>query len=127
VNSVEPTAVVAARRFIEEHATAEDLTLGRTAKHVRLSEDYFSKLFQRSTGLTFTDYLCRVRIDRVRHLLATTPMGVAEVALACGFGSVPHFNRVFRRYTSLAPTAYRRTMHPFPQTSGLQKTLGCEG
>jgi AraC-like DNA-binding protein len=34
-------------------------------------------------------------------------MRVTEVAYACGFESIPHFNRVFRQYAGISPTEYR--------------------
>lgn len=102
-----PKIVFAARQYTEENVDNEGLTLAQVARHVRRNPDYLSKVFQQTVGTSFTEYLNRIRVDRVCALLDRSPEGIAELAMACGFGSVPHFNRVFRRYTGMSPSAYR--------------------
>jgi AraC-like DNA-binding protein/ligand-binding sensor protein len=105
--NAEPPAVQKARQFITEHQT-EDLSLGMVAKAVNTSSYYFCKLFKKATGLTFTEYLSRVRIERAKNLLLNPNARVSEVAFDTGFQSLTHFNRVFRRIVGESPTEYRR-------------------
>ena len=60
-------------------------------------------------GMTFTDYLARLRLERAKDMLLNHNMPVGDIAFASGFGSIPHFNRAFKRYTNLTPTSYRGT------------------
>lgn len=103
----EPPAVQKARQYIEEHQS-EDLSLGVVSKAVNTSTFYFCKLFKRATGLTFTEYLARVRVERAKNLLLNPNARVSEVAFDTGFQSLTHFNRVFRRVVGKSPTEFRR-------------------
>ena len=50
----------------------------------------------------------RLRLERARHLLRQTSMGVIEVGLACGFGSASAFSRAYRQHYATAPSADRK-------------------
>jgi AraC-like DNA-binding protein len=68
-------------------------------------------MFKKSTGLTFTDYLARVRVEKVRNLLLNPHKRISEAAFEAGFQSLSQFNRVFRRVAGEAPTTYRDRLH----------------
>lgn len=104
-----PCALAQALAYIREHQS-EALSLRGVARQVNLSPYYFCKLFHRVMGMTFTQYLTRLRLERAKDLLLNPAMTVGEVATAVGFGSIPHFNRSFKKYTGMTPTAYR-TVH----------------
>ena len=61
--------------------------------------------------MTFTDYLARVRVEKVRNLLLNPHKRISEAAYEAGFQSLSQFNRVFRRVAGEAPTAYRSRLH----------------
>ena len=102
-----PMAVAAGCRFAEQHLGGKIL-LTDVARHVALSADHFSRLFRRALGMPFGEYVNRCRVVYAQRLLTGSSRRVAEVSYACGFDSVPHFNRVFRRITGTSPTCYRR-------------------
>ena len=77
-----------------------------------MSAFYFCKSFRRSTGLTFTDYVARVRVEQAKQLLINPHQRVSEAAYAAGFQSLSQFNRVFRRVAGEPPTAYRARLQP---------------
>jgi AraC-like DNA-binding protein len=60
-----------------------------------------------STGLTFTDYLGRVRVEQAKRMLLNPHLRVSEIAYAVGFQSLTHFNRMFRQLTCESPTRFR--------------------
>lgn len=103
----EPEAIAKARRFIHENLS-EPLRLRDAARSAALSTSYFSRMFKKSTSLSFTEYLARVRVDQARELLLNPNLHVSEIAFAVGFQSIPHFNRVFKKLTGTAPGAYRQ-------------------
>lgn len=98
-----------AKTFIEDHQ-AEDLRLNEVAKAVNTSAYYFCKMFKQATGLTFTNYLARVRVEKVKNLLLNPHVRVSEAAFQVGFQSLSQFNRVFRSISGESPSAYRERM-----------------
>ena len=107
----ESPQITRARSFITEHQD-EDLSLEHVAKAVNMSAFYFCKMFKKATGMTFTDYLARVRVEKVKNLLLNPHKRISEAAFEAGFQSLSQFNRVFRRVAGESPTAYRDRIHP---------------
>lgn len=108
--SAEPPAVVKARAFIAEHL-GEELSLEPVARAAGMSAFYFCKVFKSATGVTFTDYVGRARVEKTKQLLLNPNTRVSEAAYESGFQSLSQFNRVFRRITGEAPSAYRDKLH----------------
>lgn len=108
--STEMPAITRARALIaERHAT--ELSLTEMAQAVNMSAFYFCKTFKKATGMTFTAYLARVRVEKVKNLLLNPNKRVSEAAYEAGFQSLSQFNRVFRRIAGEAPTIYRDRLH----------------
>jgi AraC-like DNA-binding protein len=104
--NAEPPMITRAKEFILERQT-DILRLSQVARAVNASTYYFCKMFKKATGINFTDYLARVRIDKAKNLLLNRSLRVSEIAYAVGFQSLTHFNRVFRRIVGQSPTEYR--------------------
>lgn len=96
-----------AKEYILRHYK-EELRLEKVAKEVRLSPNYFSKLFKRVTGYSFAAYLTQLRIAKAKDLLENTTLSVTEVALEVGFNDPAYFTSVFKRYVGMKPLAYRK-------------------
>jgi AraC-like DNA-binding protein len=105
----EAPVVTRVKEFIEVNY-GEHLSLPVAAKVAHTSTFYFCKLFKRVTGLNFTDYVARVRIERAKNLLLNPNLLVSEIAFEVGFQSLTHFNRVFKRLTGQSPTRYREQL-----------------
>lgn len=87
---------------------SEELCLGEVAEEVSLSKHHFSRLFRRSVGVSFQEYLAATRVERACRTLASSPrQRVAEVAFDAGFGSVRNMEKHFRRLLGVSPTEYR--------------------
>ena len=109
----EPPVISKARVFIAEHQD-DDLTLTQVAQSVNTSAFYFCKMFKKTTGMTFTDYLARVRVEKVKNLLLNPHKRVSEAAFEAGFQSLSQFNRVFRKIAGESPSTYRDRLHAAP-------------
>lgn len=105
----ESPAMTKAREFISANS-GEDLSLSTVAKAVHMSTFYFCKQFKKATGLSFTSYLGRVRIEKAKQMLLNPHARISEVAFECGFQSLTHFNRVFRKLVGESPSNYRATL-----------------
>lgn len=106
----ESPVITKARMYITEHQD-DDLTLAQVAQAVNTSAFYFCKMFKKSTGMTFTDYLARVRVEKVKNLLLNPHKRVSEAAFEAGFQSLSQFNRVFRKVAGESPSTYRDRIH----------------
>jgi AraC-like DNA-binding protein/ligand-binding sensor protein len=108
--TAEAPVITKARAFIAEHF-AEEIALTDVARAVNTSPFYFCKLFKTATGITFTDYLARVRVETVKQILLNPHKRVSEAAYEAGFQSLSQFNRVFRRIAGESPSTYRERLH----------------
>jgi two-component system response regulator YesN len=85
----------------------DNLTLAGLASELGMSKYHLSHRFRETTGVTFRGYLLRTRLERAKVLLSSTEESITEVAHAVGFGDLPRFDKVFKRYTTFSPSAYR--------------------
>ena len=76
-----------------------------------MSAYYFCKVFHKATGMTFTHYVARIRVERVKSLMLNPHKRISEAAFEAGFQSLSQFNRIFRKVQGEAPTAYRQRLH----------------
>lgn len=74
----------------------------------RFSAAYLSKHFKEETGVTFTDYVKRVRIETSCRLLLNTNKSVSEIAELVGYRDSSFFHQTFRKYISCSPANYRK-------------------
>lgn len=109
----ESPVVSRARAYILDHL-GEELTLASVARAVAMSPFYFCKVFKKATGLTFVEYVSRLRVEKVKQLLLNPHLRVSEVAFATGFQSLSQFNRTFRQIAGESPSAYRARFHRQP-------------
>lgn len=109
--NTENPVIARAKDFIEANQ-GEDLSLAIVAKAVNTSTFYFCKMFKKATGLTFTEYLGRIRVEKAKSLLLNPHLRVSEIAFEVGFQSLSQFNRVFKRITGSSPSEYRQRVSP---------------
>jgi AraC-like DNA-binding protein/ligand-binding sensor protein len=110
----EPPPVTSAKQFVQAHAE-EPIKLSQVIQHVNVSRFYFCKLFKKATGMTLTEYVSQVRVEKAKALLVDPSLRISEVVYAAGFGSIPQFNNVFKRIVGMPPTHYRETLRSRPR------------
>jgi len=98
-----------AMRYVDEHLQAQ-ISLKEVAEGLHLNASYFSVLFKEQTGLTFSEYLTRRRVQRAKELLAATPLSVAEIAEQVGYQTSKYFVKVFRDMEQVSPSQYRQSV-----------------
>jgi len=104
--NAEPLLVQKAREYIEKHKM-EAMSLADVARAAGASVFHFCKVFHKSTGLKFTDYVARVRLEDARTQLLNPSRRISEVAYDVGFQSLTQFNRTFKRVFGQSPTEFR--------------------
>lgn len=84
-----------------------DLSIGQVASECGMSRGHFARAFKQSTGATPHEWLTRQRVEKAKGLMLEG-VGLAEVALLCGFADQSHFSRVFARAEGRPPGAWQR-------------------
>jgi len=86
---------------------AEPITLSSVAEVVKLSPVYFGVLFKKETGLVFSDYLTKIRLNQAEYMIKTGKGNVTEVAQKCGFKDVFYFSRLFKKHKGTNPSTMK--------------------
>ncbi len=100
--------VLKVNSFLEENYGRHSLTLEETAGAMKLSPGYLSRVLKQQTGLSFVDYLTRLRATKAAQLMLDPSVKIYEVAESVGFASQHYFSRAFKRVLGLAPVDYRK-------------------
>ena len=95
------------KRFIEEHYN-EEITLESLASMACLSKYHFCRRFKKETGMTCTRYINWVRIEKSKKLLLDRRLTISDVCYDTGFNDLTYFERVFREFVGICPSAYRK-------------------
>ena len=89
----------------------KDITLQSCADEVGFNSTYLSGYFSSAMGITFQEYIKRLRIDRAKWLLITTEkLLVTEVCVQSGFRDIKTFNKLFKKECGMSPTEFRKSM-----------------
>lgn len=82
--------------------------LEKLAERVELSPSYVSKLFRQETGLTLTDYLISIRMDKAKQFLIDYPhLKNYEISAMLGYSDPVYFNKLFKKVVGLTPKEYK--------------------
>ncbi len=95
-------------RFADENYLG-NCSLKDLAAHIGYDYSYLSKLFSERIGISFTEYVNMLRIDRACYLLKNTELPVLDISEHCGYGSLRSFNRNFIKQTKMTPRDYKRS------------------
>jgi AraC-like DNA-binding protein/ligand-binding sensor protein len=98
-----------AKAYIAEHL-AEPITLTQVAEAVNTSRFNFCKQFKKATGMHFTSYVTRMRLEKAKNLLLNPNLRISEIAYESGFQSLTNFNRIFKRIQGISPTEFREQL-----------------
>jgi len=96
-----------AKQYIKEHFS-DNITISDIAEKEGFNVSYFSTLFKKETGQTFSEYLTGVRVDEAKRLLKETNLSVPLVCEAVGYSDTKHFTATFRKTTGIKPGEYRK-------------------
>ncbi len=97
----------AARSYIEQNFDNEEISLNTVASTVNLSPNYFSTVFSQEMGMTFIEYLTRVRMDKAKELLRSSSMKTSEVAYAVGYKDSHYFSYLFKKTQHCTPREFK--------------------
>ena len=82
------------------------LSLDYFADKYKFSVQYLSNLFSRETGMTFSNFIKKVRMEKAKELICTTDYKIYEIACLVGYPDQKYFSKVFREYCDVTPKQY---------------------
>ena len=91
-----------------EGGFSEKLLLGDLAKELGVDLYYLSHFFREHFGLSFQEYLAKLRCEKARRELLLTDRSLLDISLSCGFSSPKYFQRAFQKQYGATPKEYRR-------------------
>jgi len=94
-----------ALRFIEAGFTRQ-ISLEETAEAVGVSPAHLSRMFMEAVGVSFVDYLTKLRIERAKELLRSGETSVKVIALSSGYTDPNYFSRIFKKMVGATPSEY---------------------
>lgn len=100
--------VMLAKKVMEQAYAMPNLTLQDVADQVRVSPAYLSKLLKKEVGLSFIDYLTKMRIQRAMLFMNDPGYKVYEIAEKVGYNSQHYFSNAFKKITGISPMSYRK-------------------
>lgn len=101
-------------KYIKEQFK-ERLTLEMVASKVFMNPKYFSHVFKKDVGSSFTEYVIDLKIQYACRLLETTNYPAYRISIECGFSDPSYFNRVFSAKMNMTPNIYRKCKYASKQ------------
>ncbi|MBQ7097124.1 MAG: helix-turn-helix domain-containing protein [Clostridia bacterium] len=93
--------------YIKVHY-GEQLSLGKLAELLEVSEGHLSRTFQKKVGMSFTRYLLKVRMDMAVNLLQNENLKIYEVAMRVGYPNAEQFSRMFKKVMGESPKKFQK-------------------
>lgn len=85
-----------------------DFTPSDLARELAISQSQLNKKMNALTGHPSSTYINNVKLDYAKKLLRAQDKTIAEVAAQCSFYDVNYFSRIFKKYTGITPSQFKR-------------------
>lgn len=107
--STTPAELMPALAYIEQHFH-ENVSSATVSAVCNMDSFQFSRAFKSAFGITFKEYLLRVRIKEACRLLEKPDIAVTDVASLTGFNDPSYFSKVFKRYAGVCPSVFASSL-----------------
>ena len=94
--------------YVNQHFT-ERLIMSEVARMYDTQDQYFCRKFHEITGMSFTEYVRKLRLEYAAELVRQTSHPIKEIYLRCGYTTKSHFMREFKKHYSISPLNMRKT------------------
>lgn len=98
--------ITAAIKFIEENYI-KNLSLEEVARYINMNSSYFSNIFKKETGMYFSDFIQKIRVEKSKSFLIHPQLKIYEIAEKVGFTDEKYYFKIFKKLTGITPTQYR--------------------
>ncbi|WP_256759283.1 AraC family transcriptional regulator [Cohnella sp. WQ 127256] len=97
--------------YLQDQYGQPSMSLEMVADHMHISKGYVSQFFKEQMGANISDYLENLRMDKAKHMLASTSLPIGEIAERVGYQSASTFSRAFKRGSGVSATSFRESAH----------------
>ncbi|MGL5315353.1 MAG: response regulator transcription factor [Peptostreptococcaceae bacterium] len=105
-NSISPV-ILKLLQYIEE-GYKDDLNLKEISDNLNINSIYLGQLFQKETGVLFSDYINNFRINKSKDLLINTSLKASEIGELVGYANKNYFYRKFKDIVGITPSEWRK-------------------
>ena len=106
--------IIKATNYIKMYYN-EDLKLEDVAEHIYINPYYLSHLFKKELGITFSNYLRKIRLDNAIILIQKGEREVQRIASLVGYNNSSYFIKVFKNHVGLTPYNYNKEIEEKPK------------
>ncbi|MBV7389737.1 phosphoenolpyruvate hydrolase family protein [Enterococcus alishanensis] len=96
------------KKYISENYSTP-IYISELAEFTNLSPSYLSDLFKKKTGISFTEYLIKFRLNKSIELMNSTDLKLVEIADLVGYPDYAQFNKIFKKYMKKPPKEYKKS------------------
>jgi len=95
--------------FLNKHYT-RNVSLAEISSYAAMNPSAFCRFFRSKTGKSFKNYILDMRIGYACKLLLMNDINILQISTECGFDTISHFNKTFKKNMGYPPSEYRRKM-----------------
>jgi two-component system, response regulator YesN len=93
-------------QYIDENLS-EHITCDKMSEYIKMNTNYFSRLFKKEIGMSFSDFVIKKKVDKATYLLKYSGFPVEEIAFLTGFSNVSYFYKTYKKSTGKTPGEVR--------------------
>lgn len=86
----------------------DNLKVSDIAERFDYNEKYLSRLFKKYEGISLKQYILKQKIENAGFLLLDSNLSIKEISDYLGFANYHTFERIYKKYTSMTPSEYRK-------------------
>lgn len=99
-----------ALEYISENLQDENLSIGSVSEHVYLNQVYFGRIFKNVMKMPFKRYVQNMRMEKAKEMLLEDKESIANICVQVGIPNPSYFSQVFKQYTGILPSEYKRSL-----------------
>lgn len=103
----EPSTIQQALVYLKSHFK-ENPSMQSISEMLYLNPSYFCRLFKNQTGMSYKNYLKKLKLEYSMTLIKYTDLSILDIATNSGYETQTHFNREFKEYYNAAPSYFRK-------------------
>ncbi len=87
---------------------ADKMKITNLANEFSMSDNYISNYVKAQSGLSIQNHVIQIKLKSAEKLLTQSGFNINEIAIKLGFNDASHFNKFFKRYSGISPSAFQR-------------------